>query len=84
MGVGLKPQRAQAGVDVLGQHAEVRVDRGVVGVGVGEAVVLVGGEGELAAGGAAEGKPGVGHRRRAVALIGELEQARGHGVASAG
>ncbi len=80
VGVGLEAAAGEAGVDVLRHPAEVLVDGGVVRVGVGEPVVLVGGERELVARGAAEDEPGVVHRRRAVACEGQLEQARGQGV----
>ncbi len=82
--VGGEPAAREAAVHILRHEAEVLVHGGVVGVGVGEPVVLVGGQGELAAGGAAEGEPGVGHRRFAEAVGGELEQARGDGVGQHG
>ena len=78
--VGHEAAAREAAVDVFGHAAEVLVDGGVVGVGVGEPVVLVRGQGELVARGAAEDEPGVVHRRLAVRVEGELEQARGQRV----
>ena len=71
---------AQAFVHVLGQHAEVLLGRRIVRVVVGEPVVLVGDQVELAARGAAEGQPGVADWGLAVLVDGELEDALGHGV----
>ncbi len=71
---------AQTLVDVFRQQAEVVVDGRVVGVVVREPVVLVGDEVELAAGGAAERQPGVGDRRLAAPLDGELQHALRHRV----
>ena len=49
VGVGGEAAAHEAGVDVFGDQPEELVDRRVVGVCVGEPVVLVGGQGELAA-----------------------------------
>ena len=66
VGVRLEPAARHGLVHVARQHTEVLVHVGIVGVGVGEAVVLVGGQRELAAGRAAERQPGEGDRRRAM------------------
>src|SRR5207249_2461843 len=71
-----EPAALEAGLDVRGQPPEVRVDRGIVSVGVRESVLLVRAERELATGGAAECEPGPGGRRRALALEAELDQPR--------
>ena len=62
---------AQALVDVFRQQTEVVVGRRVFRVVVGESVVLVGDEVELAARGAAEGKPGVADRWPAAPTVRE-------------
>ena len=80
VGVGLDAAAGEAVIDVLRHPAEVLAHRGVVGVGVGEPVVLVRGERELVARSAAEDEPGVVHRRRPAARERQVEQARGHGV----
>ena len=52
---------------------EIGINLRVGGIGVGEGVVLIGGEGELAAGHASEREPGPGAGGWAVAGNGEFE-----------
>ena len=58
-----------AAVDPLGQLLEVLLRPRVVGVGIGEPVVLVRDERHLVPRGAAEGEPGVGHGRRSEVAV---------------
>ena len=71
-----QPAALEPGVHGLREHAEVVLHGGVVGVVVGEPVVLVRGERELRARRAAEGEPGVRDRRLAETVDGELEEPR--------
>ena len=80
MSVGLDAAAGEPVVDIRAHAAEVLVHSGIVGVGVGEPVVLVRAERELVARSAPEDEPGVVHRRRAVAFEGQLEEAYGRGV----
>ena len=79
--VELEAAEPQALVDLFRHAPEVLVGRGIVGIGVGQAVVLVRGERELAARRAAEGEPCIVDRWPAVPVEGELEQPRSRGVA---
>ena len=79
--VEIEAAESQALVDVFRHAPEVVVGSGIVGIGVGQAVVLVRGECELAARRAAEGEPRIVDRWPAVPVEGELEQPRGRGVA---
>ena len=73
----MRPQAARPARDVFRDVGDMGVGGGVGDAGVGEPVVLVGGEGELAAGGAAEGEPGEVDRRLPILLHRKCEQASG-------
>ena len=60
---------------------EIGVHLRVGGIGIGKRIVLIRGEGELAARHAPEREPGPGAGGGPVAGNGEIEQARGDGVA---
>ena len=81
-GVGAEATTCETRVDVGGDPFEVRVDLRVASVsGVGQRVVLVGGERELAARGAPEREPSPRNRRGTMPVGGEVEEALGRGVA---
>jgi hypothetical protein len=72
--------KCEALLDVFRQDAEVLLDGRVVGIVIGQSIVLVGDQVELAARRAAEGQPGVAGRGFTAMFDGELEDGLGHGV----
>ena len=73
--VGPEPCADQTRVHILGDPLEIGVNLRVGGIGIGKRIVLIRGEGELAAGHAPEREPSPSAGRGSVTRDGEIEQA---------